>query len=318
MFVVVAVAILFVIVSGPTSAKVILLHDGDHGMIKAVSDVLENRRLSLDISLLRFDPNTIAEDLAVLRKEGYRLVIGPRFSSQAGVLLPLIEELDLYVISPTVTSSEILGKSWRFVTMSVPDHVQTRVITEQLSERGVESILLVVDDDNDPYVNQYITLFKLDFEGTVSAVIEVGRRDLSFERLLEESIDAYFLVTEGLTAGKITAFLIEQGIEKPVFCCDFSDDSQLRLFSHEVLERMTVFGSTMGETGDREGLYYTNTYNALLLAEHILEAFHNDLRRAFMEITGVTVQGLDGTFTMLESRYAWKESFDSVTEGGQR
>lgn len=310
-----AAVIFLTIVSGPTSAKVILLHDGDHGMIKAIRDAIENRGSGLDICLLRFDPTTISEDLRVLREEGYRLVIGPRFSSQAGVLLPLLEDLDIYVISPTVTSSEILGKSWRFVTMSVPDHVQTRIIAKQLSERGIESIFLVVNDDNDPYVNQYISLFKLYFEGTVSAVIEVGRRDRSFERLLEGSPDAYFLVTEGLTAGKITAFLMEKGIDKPVFCCDFADDSQLRLFSHEVLERLTVFGSTAGEAGQIEGLYYTNTYNALLLAEHIFEAFHNDLRRAFTEIAGVTVQGLDGTFTVLDSRYAWKESFGPVMEG---
>lgn len=317
-FVVIVSAILLTIVFSPQKMKVILLHDGDQSMIKAARDALEDLKLPINIALLRYDAKELHEELSQLREEGYRLIVGPRLSAHAKVLLPLLEALDLYAISPTVSSPEIVGKSWRFVTLSIPDYFQTRMIADELNQMGVESIVLVVDPANEPYMTQYMTLFRLDFRGTIIGIIEFDGNSLLVEASLKQPPDAFLLITDGVAAGKVASFLVKKDYTGEIFCSDFSDDSDLRLFSDGVLDRVNVFSAVSKEMNTREDANYVNTFNALLLAQEIARQHGNNLKEAFLEIADTTVEGIDGAFTVLDSRYVRKDSYTLRSIGEQK
>ncbi|WP_412479773.1 ABC transporter substrate-binding protein [Azonexus sp. IMCC34839] len=149
-----------------------------------------------------------AQELIALRPD---IIIGPVTSSMATVVVPMMDEAQQTIISPTVASTNFKGKDDQFFRVNCTTREAAIQHARVLFDRGIRQPGLAFDASNGPFSNTWIAGFQEEFNrlgGRISAASgfesAAGTRfSAVIGRLLEHSPDALIFVASTLDTSRL-------------------------------------------------------------------------------------------------------------------
>jgi branched-chain amino acid transport system substrate-binding protein len=140
--------------------------------------------IPLEVSIV--DTKSDAEKAKSLLHEQYQhgalIVIGGATSEEAKAMIPVAENDDRYLLSPSASSPELTGASTRFYRIFPSDSAAATMMA-QFASQGLNATKVVVITEQQSYARGIHGVFQPAFEGYGGEVIEVievppGRADL--------------------------------------------------------------------------------------------------------------------------------------------
>lgn len=150
-----------------------------NGVLVAVDEInaqggIQGRPLQL---LVQDDENDALKGGAILREmkeKGVVAVIGHTTSQMSMAALPLLNELELIMISPTSTSNELTGLDDFFFRVSQPNRMEAQLMADFIWEKGLKEMNLIYDLSNRSYSQDWLNNFQEIYQeiGGVVLVVE--------------------------------------------------------------------------------------------------------------------------------------------------
>lgn len=296
---IVALALIIVLTQVKLSKPVILvLDDGETNFVDGVKAFLEDHRLRYEIVVVRID---VEEDKLEANLSRYRnnYAVGPRLSSEAHKLIPILEKYKIFSVAPLVTSYLVIGKSPYLMSLSVTDEEQGKQIAQFLQNVGCEKTLLICDEHNpihsqsiEESLRKYLSkgLFKTAW---ISRVDELVDEDFSL-------YDSIVFAVDGRMAGMLAQLARAKGFSGTLVGSDYAFTTDLIQIGKNAVEGMYVCSlfdySTMIEKNFLD-LQTSGAYDAAML---IAELLKNKIptENAAEHLRGRTFIGVTGEFTV--------------------
>jgi branched-chain amino acid transport system substrate-binding protein len=179
------------------------------------------------------DPETARRAVEELVRSDVVAIIGHATSSMAEVTLPIVNREHVLMVSPTVSSSQFMGKDDWFVMMHPSTAESGRALSGYIARRGLaKRISLVYDVSNRAYTQSWHDSFKEAFEAAGGAV-----RSVPFTSGKVPSMGA--LAEEALSNGADGVLAVASAFDTAALC------QQVRLRS-----KVPLFGAEWGFTND--------------------------------------------------------------------
>ena len=290
-------AMLFLYLLGRDSREqVVLLYDLGTTMENSFEEAIRRYSLTWDTRKVIFSESTLESELETLSRKGFRIIIGPRNSSQASVLVPLLERFELFAIAPAVTSPGVLGASNRIISLGVSDDFQVETIVQELIGEEIGSLIIVKDVVNRTYTDYVV-------EGIVNALsqyvigvfeIESGF-DLEIDDELLHAADAVLFVANPRQTAISLRRIASVKHDIKFFASDYSEGPELSMFGGKEIEALTIYTFVHGENGIRQGdSLHRGVMNAVILADKLLSS-DRDLDHVFAEPGTLEFIGFENT-----------------------
>ncbi len=103
----------------------------------------------------RNDPNAARSAIASFASRGAAFVVGPMTSSMAVTAVPDANRLGIVLISPTATTDELSAKDDFFFRTAADAPAGARQLARLLRDRGVRSIVVLMDVTNGAYSSSF-------------------------------------------------------------------------------------------------------------------------------------------------------------------
>lgn len=221
-----------------SKSVIIVLDDGETKFQQGLQNFLVQKKLLYDVRVVRIDAS---EDRLeeTLNKLSNNYSIGPRLSSQAYRLLPLLEKYKIFAIAPLVTSHSVVGKSQYLMTLAVTDEEQGKQIAERIISHGGTKILFICDRDN-PVHNQTL---KQGLEKNLSASFLDTLEMSEVEELLGKDFTEYdtiVLTLDGKKAGLVAQLIRSKGFKGLMVGSDYAFTGDLIKSGKQSVEHMLV------------------------------------------------------------------------------
>ncbi|MEN3008194.1 hypothetical protein [Pseudothermotoga sp.] len=216
---------------------IIILDDGEARFQHGVRDFLNRRKLSYEVQIVRIDTGWDKLE-ATLKKFSNNYSIGPRLSSQAYLLLPILEENRIFTIAPLVTSNRVVGKSQYLMSLAVTDEEQGEQIAKRILAHGKTRVLFICDRNN-PVHNQTL---REGLEKHLPAPFETVEIS-EVEELLNSNFslyDAIVLSLDGKKAGLIAQLIRSKNFDGLIIGSDYVFTEDLIKSGKQSVEDMLV------------------------------------------------------------------------------
>jgi branched-chain amino acid transport system substrate-binding protein len=168
------------------------------------------RRLELLVRDDTDDPAVAAQAVRELHAEGVVAIIGPNNSSIAEGMLPVLNQLKLVTISPTVSSLAFADLDDHFFRINWTTRDNARLYAEHYIGRGIRRIAATTDANNAVFSESWLREFRAAFEPVGGEVVAHERFDANGPRgysqtvqtLLDSRADAILLVANSVDAAQ--------------------------------------------------------------------------------------------------------------------
>ncbi|AFA48335.1 ABC transporter substrate-binding protein [Acetobacterium woodii] len=132
--------------------------NGRNGLMMAVNEVnaaggVNNRQVEV---IIKDDQNNPETALAVdqeLYEEGVSFIIGHMTSNMAELSLPFVNDNDLLMISPTMSSYELVNQDDHFISVVSSNDVEAAFIAKIILEKGGKNVAVIYESQNGSYTN---------------------------------------------------------------------------------------------------------------------------------------------------------------------
>ena len=231
---------------------------GRDGALLAVEEVnaaggINGRNVVLVVKDDKQDPTAAKQGVAELIKEDVVAIIGHMTSSMTAVTLPLVNQAEKLMISPTSKSDLFSGKDDYLLRVTAPSSFNARKIAElACQEMGLKRFAVVYDLNNAAFTESWANQFRKDFEAcggniAVAKGFHSGTADLSFFNLVTEisviKPDALLVLASALDAALIMQQLKKVGLSIPVFASEWSFTSDILNYGGRAVEGLISFHS---------------------------------------------------------------------------
>jgi branched-chain amino acid transport system substrate-binding protein len=157
--------------------------------LQGVEDAKSDSYSNIEIMTQTMNNGDLEASLKKFVSNGIKIIIGPRSSTQASSLIPLLEKYDLYAIAPAVTSPKVIGISKRFCTLGISDDLIVNAFAKEIAGDGITKVIIFKGTVNKLYNDYFAELFNEQFIGDVLEVISVDD-PFDTEIPLETTIEA--------------------------------------------------------------------------------------------------------------------------------
>lgn len=277
---------------------IIVLDDGETKFQQGLQNFLNQKKLSYDVRVVRID---MSEDKleATLNKFSNNYSIGPRLSSQAYRLLPLLEKYKIFAIAPLVTSHSVVGKSQYLMTLAVTDEEQGEQIAKRILTHGGVRVLFICDKDN-PVHNQTL---KQGLEKNLSAssldTVEISE----VEELLGKDFSEYdtvVLTLDGKKAGLVAQLIRSKGFEGFMIGSDYAFTDDLIKSGKQSVEDMLVcclYDYRAMQARGVDDMQVAGAFDAAMLITELIQS-KISTEKAAEYLKGRKFDGITGQFTI--------------------
>ncbi len=285
--------------------RVILLYDLDTRMETAFEEAITGRALNWDVQKIVFS-DSLERELEHLGERGYSIIIGPRTSSQAQILVPLLEKFEMVAIAPAVTSPEVLKSTDRIISLGVSDDYQVQEIVRKLFEEDINRLIVIKDVVNRVYTDYFVEMMKEKFSGTVLAVYEISSGfDLSIPETILDEADAIFFVTNPRQTAVSLRHLARLDKDLSFFASDYSEGPELALFGCSDIVELTIFTFLQEIPAGYNSIdsVHAGIHNAVVFADILLTS-GKGLQEVFATPERVEFPGLGGRISFNDLGFA--------------
>ena len=251
------------------------------------------------------DPAVAGEAVRDLHAEGVAAIIGPNISAIAGGMVPVLNELEVVTISPTVSSLAFAALDDYFFRINSTTRQNAQAYAEHYAELGYRRIAAAIDDNNRIFSESWLQEFTDSFE-------TIGGELVGFEVFDSTKNDSY---------AQTASALIEMNAEALMLIANSVDTAQLaqqiRKLNADILliaaewaasERLIALG---GAT--IEGLELVQSYNRDDGSERYV-AFREAYRSQFQQEPGYASLAAYDAATVLFRALAQSGSADNLKQ----
>lgn len=238
LFIASLVVIVLLIQLRSSKSIIIVLDDGEAKFRQGLQNFLDQKRLPYDVRVVRIDTSEDKLE-AALNKFSNNYSIGPRLSSQAYRLLPLLEKYRIFAIAPLVTSHSVVGKSQYLMTLAMTDEEQGKQVAERITSHGGTKILFICDRNN-PVHNQTLKQgLEKNLPTSFLDTVEISE----VEELLGKDFTEYdtvVLTLDGRKAGLVAQLIRSKGFNGLMIGSDYAFTDDLIKSGKQSVEDMLV------------------------------------------------------------------------------
>ncbi len=271
LFVVTIVISFFLIFMGFRHPVIGVLHEVGSRTIQGVEDAKSNTNSDIKIVSQTINEKNFEESLKEFVDNGVKIIVGPKTSSHALSLIPLLERYDLYAIASAVTSPKVIGKSNHFCTLGVSDDLIVKAFTEETAKDGMKKILIFKGTVNRLYNNYFAELFIEKFIGEVIEVIAV-EDPFNVEIPLEKAVeaDAALLIMNPKKTGVILKRLEKHMTGLKYYAVDYSVGTDFFDFGGQYVSKVKVgIAVSPGVSVEEMDPNYIGGYEAFKVIEEL-------------------------------------------------
>lgn len=195
------------------------------------------------------EPEPARAALRSAHAAGHALVVGPMTSSIAVALAPLAAELDMLLLSPTVTTNELSGRADAFFRIVSSVEHYARASAEYHAGRvGLRRFAIVRDDGNRSYTQTWAAEFAAEVRRRGGAVVDeqvyVFSAALQMPALAHQALasrpDAVLLVCNALDAARLAQALRKAAPTLPLITSEWAATDQFLALGGAAVEGITV------------------------------------------------------------------------------
>ena len=147
-------------------------------------------------------PDVAQQHVHEFAELGVDAIVGPIISSIGMAMLPVINELGIVTVSPTVSAAEFAGFRDYLFRINTTTRENARAYAKRSIAEGRNRIALALDGQNEAFADSWYREFLLEFDergGRVVSKVWINNGDVTPEvaavRLLEEEPDGIVLIT---------------------------------------------------------------------------------------------------------------------------
>lgn len=238
---------------------------------------IDGRQVELLVRDDANDPAVAGEAVRDLHAAGVDAIIGPNISAIAGGMVPVLNELQVVTVSPTVSSLVFADEDDYFFRINWTTRDNARIYAKHYYELGYRRIAAAIDENNRVFSESWLKEFTDGFK------VE-GGEVIGFEAFDSTKNDSYAKTASSLVAMEAEALLL---IANSVDTAQLAQ--QIRKLDADVLliaaewaasERLIALG---GPT--IEGLELVQSYNRGDESERY-RAFRDVYRKQFQQLPG--------------------------------
>lgn len=217
---------------------------------------INGRRIQLISRDDRQDPETARQAVRELAREGVVALIGPMTSDMAMAVLPVLEELQLFAISPTVSSDKLTGLDDQLFRITAPTRLNAvRSAQYYVEHMDLHHFVGVYDLNNKVYAQSWLENFRQEITrhgSTFSKAIGFTSGDQhSFSNLadevLESNPDAVLIVSNSMDAAVLCQQIRKKGSRVQIAIGDWGATERLLALGGSAVE-----GAIVSQTFIRE------------------------------------------------------------------
>jgi len=132
---------------------------------------IDGRQLELLVRDDANNPQAAAAAVTDLKAAGVVAIIGPNLSSIAGGMVPVLNELELVTISPTVSALSFADNDDYFFRINWTTRDNARAYAQHYSELGYRHVAAAIDGNNRIFSESWLEEFAREFEKTGGEVV---------------------------------------------------------------------------------------------------------------------------------------------------
>lgn len=196
---------------------------GRNGALLAVEQAnaaggINNRPIELIMKDDHQDPATAQAAITELINQKIECIIGPMTSSMAAAMLPVINQSDSILLSPTVTTTSLTGKDDNFIRVIADTKAYAEKSARfQYAENGRRRVAAIYDSNNLSYSESWFTDFRNEFVRLGGKLVQTETFRSSDNTIFTAKVKALFSSKPDLVlviANSLDAAMICQQIRK--------------------------------------------------------------------------------------------------------
>lgn len=173
---------------------------------------IDGRPLELIAEDDRQNSDIAKKRVTELIDQGVDVIIGPMTSSMAMAIVPIINERGVCMVSPTVTTTDLVDKDDNFIrVISTTKDYATINAAYQYQKLNHQNVAVIYDINNRAYTESWLNNFKSTFEGLGGKLVKTtgfkSSNDMVFydivENLIQSEADLILIITNAVDAALI-------------------------------------------------------------------------------------------------------------------
>ncbi|NQV98643.1 MAG: ABC transporter substrate-binding protein [Rhodospirillales bacterium] len=157
------------------------------------------------------DPDIGAEAVRDLHAAGVAAIIGPNISSIGAGMLPVVNELQVITISPTVSSLVLAELDDYFFRINWTTRDNAHIYADHYFERGIRRVAAAIDNNNRVFSESWLKEFTDEFEKRGGEVVASDLFDAKAERgysdtaqkLVDSNVEAILIIANSIDVAQM-------------------------------------------------------------------------------------------------------------------
>lgn len=171
---------------------------------------INGRKIKLIVKDDKNNTDIAIKNSLELIEKGVKVIIGNVTSGMTEPVIPIINENNMLLISPTVSSNNLIGKDDNFISVHPPNkQEQASLVNYVINETNIRKIAILYDLSNEGFTIDWKNYFKNRFTengGIITKEISYNSNDDNFnyiehtEKVLDSNSEGILLITNDIDA----------------------------------------------------------------------------------------------------------------------
>lgn len=214
------------------------------------------------------DPNLAAKEVRNLHAAGVVAIIGPNLSSIGAGMLPVVDELKLVTVSPTMSSLIFSGKDDYMFRINSTTRENAEIYAEQYFSRGIKRVSAAVDKNNKVFSESWLNEFSQAFGKLGGDVIATDQFDANAARgysetaikLLEPNPEAILLVANSVDTAQMAQQIRKLNQDVLLVAAEWAASERLLFLGGHAIDGLELLQSYDRDDTSAHYLRFRNDY----------------------------------------------------------
>jgi len=192
-------------------------------------------------------PEVAQNQVRELKRLGVDAIVGPIISSIGMAMLPVINELGVVTISPTISAAEFAGFRDNLFRMNTTTRENARAYARRYIDLGYERVAIALDGQNQAFADSWYREFLLELDaldGRVISKIWINVDDITkaeaATELLGENPDAIVLITNSTDSALMAQEIRKLSPSIPLAAAEWAGSQALIEVGGDAVEGMEL------------------------------------------------------------------------------
>jgi len=178
---------------------------------------------------------------------GVEAIVGPIISSVGMAMLPVINELGIVTVSPTVSAAEFAGFRDYLFRMNTTTRQNARAYARRSIDQNHKRVAIALDGENEAFTDSWYREFLLEFDeldGRVISKVWINVDGTSLAdaavKLLEDSPDGIVLITDRADSANLAKEIRKKSRNIPLAAAEWAGSEMLIELGGDAVEGMEL------------------------------------------------------------------------------